>query len=143
MKPTTIAGILTAGILIIGGIVYKVGDTPPVPVNPIYLGSAEQLLYDTVDGQIHVGEYALQPDGIWYQVYLPDQIITTATSTYTIKAHIDGTTIQPSGTLIHVIGRQYKDVYIDATQKEFDVSTTKASFDAMKVKNPTKPTYPI
>ena len=144
MKPTTIAGILTAGILIVGGILFKIGDTAPIAKNPTYNSSIEKALYDTIDGQIHVGEFALQPDGVWWQIYLADQIVVTGTSTYTITAHLDGSKVRPTGmTEIHMIGRQYFDVYVDDNKKTFEISTDKASYNNLGKNNPVKPNYPI
>lgn len=108
-----------------------------------WLYSQETVKYDTTDGDLHVGQYALQPDGKSYIAFVATSSQQTATTTNSIPAQLtsssDGSVF--SGMiLVHDVGRKYIDAFTDGTSV-LKAPSSQASYRGLNKKSATTPTY--
>lgn len=110
---------------------------------PYWAYSQELVMYDTKDGNLHPGEYALQPDGKTFIAYVATTTVTTATSTYDIPAHLSGfdsTSTFLGMTQVHDVGRQYVDAFTDG-ENIFKTPTTHETYRNLNVRGVSEPKY--
>ena len=117
---------------------------PVTDVKPMeWIYSQELIQYDTADGDLHPGEFALQPDGTTYLAYVATTTITTATSTYDIPAHLIGVASTSSVaelTEVHAVGRRYFDAFSDGATVVTTPSNP-AAYESLDRQGATAPTY--
>lgn len=109
--------------------------------SPIWIASSIVPLYDTLDGDMHIGEYALLPEGI-YMAYLATST-NIGTTTTTVPPHKE--TFSDSNSLllmskINYIGKQYIDIF-DNNGQQIIKKTTKNKYDSLNKPNPQSPSY--
>ncbi len=114
------------------------------PENPVWVYSQEKIKYDTADGELHPGEYALQPDGVTYIAYMPTSTVTTATSTYELPAYLSDFSKSSDElqkmTEVYDVGRIYVDAFNDGSST-INMPSSKDAYMNLDRLTPIAPTY--